>query len=114
MQFSQDHFECVEGQDEYARVFVERVKGSAGDVRCKWHTEDVSATGGVDFEPVEAGELVMLHSEVKKELLIKITNDESYEKSENFRVVLTDVQGAKFSADTDGGEEKCVCYVRWD
>jgi solute carrier family 8 (sodium/calcium exchanger) len=111
VQFSQDHFGCVEGQDEYARVFVERVKGSAGDVRCKWHTEDVSATGGVDFEPVEAGELVMLHSEVKKELLIKITNDESYEKSEKFRVVLTDVQGARFSADTDGGEEKCICYV---
>jgi solute carrier family 8 (sodium/calcium exchanger) len=111
LQFTKDDFQVTEGVQDHAVVFVERINGSSGEVSCKYYTEDRTAHAEVDYEATE-GELLFAHSETKKEIRIKIFDDEAYEKSETFRVHLTDATGgATFTENTDGGKEKAVCEV---
>jgi solute carrier family 8 (sodium/calcium exchanger) len=111
LQFTNDDFEVTEGREEYATLYVERIQGSRGVVKCKFATVDKSAHGGVDYEATE-GELVFADSETKKEIKIKILDDEAYEKLETFRVILTDATGgAMFTENTDGGAEKAIAEV---
>jgi solute carrier family 8 (sodium/calcium exchanger) len=111
LQFTKDDFEVTEGREEYATLFVERIQGSRGVVKCKYATVDKTAHGGVDFVQTE-GELVFADSETKKEIKIKILDDEAYEKLETFRVELTDASGgAMFTENTDGGAEKAIAEV---
>jgi solute carrier family 8 (sodium/calcium exchanger) len=111
LQFTQDDYVCTEGQDEYATVWVERVNGSSGEVTCTYRTEDRTATMEKDYEAAE-GTLSFDHSETKKSIMIKVHDDEAYEKSEIFRVILENATGgATFTESTDGGKETAICEV---
>jgi solute carrier family 8 (sodium/calcium exchanger) len=111
LQFTQDDYVCTEGQDEFATVWVERVNGSSGEVTCTYRTEDRTATAEKDYEAVE-GTLSFDHSETKKPIMIKVHDDEAYEKSEKFRVILEKATGgAAFTESTDGGKETAICEV---
>ena len=45
--------------------------------------------------------------------MIKVHDDEAYEKSEIFRVILENATGgATFTESTDGGKETAICEAR--
>lgn len=74
----------------FARLVVER-KGGPLECKCSvhWETRDGTATAKDDYESGE-GDLVFLPGEDKKELKIKIHDDNAYEENEEFYVDLSD------------------------
>ena len=93
-------------------VVVVRVGGTTGAVSCKYATKNQKAVAGKDFEET-SGELEWPDGDAsKKEISIKIFDDDEFEKDEEFTVVLSDATGgASFSMDTDGGAETDITTV---
>ena len=91
---------------------VVREGGSSGEVRVKYRTEDLTATGGADYERA-SGELIFKEGECSQSVTITILNDESYEKDESFKIVLYDCSGgAALAADGDGRpQSQCSCHI---
>jgi solute carrier family 8 (sodium/calcium exchanger) len=111
LQFTRDEYIVTEGVDSCAKVMVERVHGSTGQISCKYKTEQESAKEGADYTDTH-GELTFLDSQTQKEIQIPISNDEAYEKKETFRVTIYDAEGgARFDENTTGGKESARCEV---
>jgi len=97
--------------DRIAVVTVVRKDGLAGRVTCKYNTKDGTAMAGADYEE-QSGELVFEKGVTKRQIQIEITDDGTYEKEEQFRIELTDVEGgATFS---HGDKEICVVRILSD
>jgi len=81
-----------------AQVKILRTKGSDGEITVKYKTVDGSAVGGDDFEPA-LGEVIFKNNECEKTINVKLIDDDSYEKSEQFTIELevigSPVNGAK-------------------
>jgi solute carrier family 8 (sodium/calcium exchanger) len=111
LQFSKDEFYCTEGKDKCVLCEVERVNGSAGEISCDYETKDGTAKAGEDYETT-TGTLTFKSGETKKVIKIKIIDDTAIEKTEKFRVYISNATGgAKFTESTDGGVESGLCEV---
>jgi len=100
-----------EMKDWPQKIIVSRKNGGTGEVTCQYKTEDASAIADVDYKPT-SGELRFGHGETQKAIDVVIKARGRYDKTEMFRIVLTDAGGgAKFDANTDGGEECCILSV---
>jgi len=94
--------------DRLAVVTVVRKDGLAGRVTCKFITKDGTAMAGADYTAQE-GELVFDKGVTKRQIQIEVTDDGTYEKEEQFRIELTDVDGGASFAH---GASKETCVVR--
>ncbi|KAF4104423.1 sodium/calcium exchanger 2b isoform X1 [Onychostoma macrolepis] len=76
-------------------VTVVRNSGARGTVIIPYHTEPGTAQGGgVDYEDTH-GELEFTNDQTTQTLLVRITDDEEYEKHENFFIVLEEPRWLK-------------------
>ncbi|XP_076137549.1 sodium/calcium exchanger 2b isoform X3 [Alosa pseudoharengus] len=85
-------------------VTVVRNSGARGTVILPYHTEAGSAKGdGVDYEDVR-GELEFVNDQTTQTIQVRITDDEEYEKHENFFIVLDEPRWLKrgISEDPEG------------
>jgi len=91
--------------DRLAVVTVVRKDGLAGRVACRYQTKDGTAMAGADYT-AQRGELVFEKGVTKRQIQIEITDDGTYEKEEQFRVELTDIEGGASFA--HGDREVCT------
>merc|ERR1711998_529522 len=110
--FEEQVYSCQES-DGFVAINVVRQHGSDGNVTVRYMTQDGSAIAGSDYEPA-IGELIFKNGETMKTIKVRLLDDETYEKSEQFSVELTienypscgaeyndfEVQGTKVSART--------------
>ncbi|XP_059369854.1 sodium/calcium exchanger 2-like isoform X1 [Carassius carassius] len=76
-------------------VTVVRNSGARGTVIIPYHTENGTAQGGgVDYEDAH-GELEFTNDQTTQTLQVRITDDEEYEKHENFFIVLEEPRWLK-------------------
>jgi len=68
-------------------VKVARASGARGAVKVPYHAVDGSAKAGRDYEIV-SGEIYFENNETEQFIKIRIVDDEEYEKSESFSLVL--------------------------
>ena len=92
-------------------VTVVRKDGLAGRVACRYQTKDGTAMAGADYT-AQRGELVFEKGVTKRQIQIEITDDGTYEKEEQFRVELTDIEGGASFA--HGDREVCIVTILSD
>lgn len=110
LEFKTEVIEVLE-TEQYAEIIVERHHGCSGVVSCSYYTEDGTAAGGVDFEAL-SGEVTFEHGETAKSILVKIADEQKYQRNDYFSVFIKDPKaGATFNTKTEGGEEFCRCAV---
>ena len=90
---------------------VVRKDGLAGRVACRYQTKDGTAMAGADYT-AQRGELVFEKGVTKRQIQIEITDDGTYEKEEQFRVELTDIEGGASFA--HGDREVCIVTILSD
>jgi Ca2+/Na+ antiporter len=95
-------------------VEVHRSKGTYGKVFCKYRTEDMTANEKFDYEPI-SGTLEFDHGEAIKTLTLKILPKVQGERTEQFRLIISDASDATghatFDDSVDGSEASCICTV---
>jgi len=77
--FDDSEAEIVESVGEFD-LEVKRISGARGKVAIPFNTEDGTAKEGAHYEAQE-GELIFVNEETSKTITLKITDEESYEKS---------------------------------
>ena len=91
---------------------VNRIRGHNGTITVAYRTKGQSATPGKDYISID-GTLTFKHGELSKDLVVKILQDDIYEKEETFTVHLSDpTDGVVFTDTTDGGKEEAICTVK--
>ncbi|XP_022594225.1 sodium/calcium exchanger 2-like [Seriola dumerili] len=75
-------------------VTVARNSGARGTVILPYHTESGTAKAGEDYEDAR-GELEFTNDQTTQTLLVRIIDDEEYEKHENFFIVLEEPRWLK-------------------
>ncbi|CAK0904531.1 unnamed protein product [Prorocentrum cordatum] len=92
-------------------VEVHRSSGSYGKVSCRYRTEDMTATEKIDYEPI-SGTLEFDHGEAVKTLKLQILPKIHRDKTEQFRLIISDATGkAKFDDSVDGSSTSCICTI---
>ncbi len=91
LQFSQADFVASE-QNGTALIVVNRVGGSAGEVRVTFRTSNGTATAVSDYEAVNQ-QLIFLDGEVSKGIEVTIVNDDRAEPDETVNLTLSDAVG---------------------
>jgi len=113
--FESDTISVYGGMEErITRVTVMRVNGSEGTVTCKYRMEKLSAVPGYDFDdPAEdEGVLEFPPGVTCAEIPFKVLRKQLGEHSDQFQIILEDVEGgAIFNPNSDGGEEQNVLTV---
>jgi len=98
-------------EDKALTILVKRKAGGSGRVTCKYRTEDDTAIANADYKPA-SGELVFKPGQTTASFDVMIHARGRYESTEQFRVIIEEVEGgAKFDKNTDGGSECCIMYV---
>lgn len=116
LQFEKDFVQWVEhhgdpDNSEFTCILkVLRKHGSKGDVSCKCTTEDDTAVAELDYERFDDA-LELKNGEMAKEISLAIKPRGRYDRTEQFRVLLSDPVGCRFSNETDGGADQCICTV---
>eukprot|EP00397_Hematodinium_sp_SG-2012_P003270 GEMP01003278.1.p1 GENE.GEMP01003278.1~~GEMP01003278.1.p1 ORF type:complete len:829 (+),score=107.15 GEMP01003278.1:321-2489(+) len=112
LSWDNDFKEVPEGlTDKVVSFTVQRKTGASGVVSCQYSTEAASALPTLDFEG-KTGTLEFAHAQTEATIDILIKARGRYEKSEEFRINLTNITGgALFDADTDGGADSCIMTV---
>jgi len=95
-------------EDQSVDIAVERVGGGTGVIGCSYSTKDDSAIAGADYEHIQ-GQVVFQSGQMLANIRVKIKAQGRYEKTELFRLYLTEpTGGATFDEETDGGKEACI------
>jgi len=94
---------------------VNRSRGVAGRITCRYHTVDGKAVAGKDYQKLE-GTLVFEHGEAHKTVQVPIKlssgGHHKIEADESFRLVLDEAtDGAAFDKATDGGALSAICDI---
>jgi len=89
---------------------VERRNGSTGKIGCKYYMEEGTAIDGLDFES-RSGEIELEAGHLVGFIPVIIKARGRYDRSEMFRVVLTEPVNTKFPASCDGGPTTCILSV---
>ncbi|CAL8352407.1 unnamed protein product [Lota lota] len=84
-------------------VTVVRNSGARGTVILPYHTEAGSAKDGEDYEDAR-GELEFNNDQTAQTILLRIIDDEEYEKHENFFIVLEEPRWLKRGISDDDGQ----------
>jgi hypothetical protein len=74
-----------------AVVTVVRTNGLSGKVSCNFETVDGTAVAASDFV-AQSGELVFEPGVTQRQIQVEIVDDGAYEKDEDFRLEISDVQ----------------------
>jgi solute carrier family 8 (sodium/calcium exchanger) len=95
--FKDEDTHCTaQESDGTAHIFVSRFKGRSGTVTVDYTTENISAVGGdtdtCDYKKTE-GTLTFNAEEMRHEIIIPLYDHKKYDKSETFKVVLSNVKG---------------------
>lgn len=111
--FEKDQFNVTESKDDHIiKLVVERRMGGTGVIGCSYYTVDESAVEGHDYVKSQ-GLLTFASGQMCAEVDIGIKALGRYERTESFRVELTDpTGGAKL-----GGEAKdgiCTVFIEAD
>jgi len=111
LRFKVEELEFEEGREEKTlEVEVERINGGSGTVSCKYHTENMGAVAGVDYEAA-SGRIEFEPSIQSITIPIKISATGRYVAKAAFNLVLSDPVLASFDKETDGGAEACICHI---
>jgi solute carrier family 8 (sodium/calcium exchanger) len=86
--FAQSLINVVEGDDEHAVLEVQRTGCLDGTLSVHYATRDGTAKAGSDFDALE-GDLVFAPNEVRKEIRVRIIDDDEIEDDEEFYVALS-------------------------
>mmetsp|Transcript_114708 Transcript_114708/g.319473 ORF Transcript_114708/g.319473 Transcript_114708/m.319473 type:complete len:825 (+) Transcript_114708:95-2569(+) len=98
-------------QDFNLDVIVQRSGGSTGKVSCSYMTEDGTAIADADYTAAQ-GDLEFEHGQMTATIKLTIKASGRYERSENFRIILSDPKGgARFDPKTDGGADTTILTV---
>eukprot|EP00930_Biecheleria_cincta_P071673 TRINITY_DN5913_c0_g1_i1.p1 TRINITY_DN5913_c0_g1~~TRINITY_DN5913_c0_g1_i1.p1 ORF type:complete len:830 (+),score=146.98 TRINITY_DN5913_c0_g1_i1:133-2622(+) len=98
-------------KDEDIIIKVIRKNGSAGKIGCSYSTEDGTAAAGVDYEET-SGTLEFLEGEMEKTISVTIKATGRYDRTEMFRVILSEPQApGKFDEKADGAPDMCILTV---
>eukprot|EP00405_Crypthecodinium_cohnii_P050065 CAMPEP_0206604860 /NCGR_PEP_ID=MMETSP0325_2-20121206/49863_1 /ASSEMBLY_ACC=CAM_ASM_000347 /TAXON_ID=2866 /ORGANISM="Crypthecodinium cohnii, Strain Seligo" /LENGTH=831 /DNA_ID=CAMNT_0054119877 /DNA_START=109 /DNA_END=2604 /DNA_ORIENTATION=- len=96
--------------DVEVTVRVKRIGGTTGPVSCQVHSEDGNAIAGSDYKAVDQV-LEFDDGQYEAKFKVEILANGRYERTEEFRLVLTDPKGTSFDRTTDGGNESCILTV---
>lgn len=96
----------------FAEVKVLRANGADGEVLVRYKTIDGSAIAGDDYEPA-MGELIFKNQENEKLIKVKLIDDGSFEKSENFTIELS-VPGSPANGAKMGENKQVVVTILGD
>jgi solute carrier family 8 (sodium/calcium exchanger) len=88
-------------------VKINRASGARGCVKVPFHAVDGSAKAGKDYEMV-SGEVFFENDETEQFVKIRIVDDEEYEKSENFSLVLDEPVLVKKGSGKKGSDSAVV------
>eukprot|EP00746_Dinoflagellata_sp_MGD_P005561 gnl/MRDRNA2_/MRDRNA2_110787_c0_seq1.p1 gnl/MRDRNA2_/MRDRNA2_110787_c0~~gnl/MRDRNA2_/MRDRNA2_110787_c0_seq1.p1 ORF type:complete len:929 (-),score=162.28 gnl/MRDRNA2_/MRDRNA2_110787_c0_seq1:115-2901(-) len=94
MQFTTSTFFCTEGEDKDMVIDVMRIGEESTTVSCQYHTEDLSAKAGHKYEAT-SGEIQFLPGEYHKSIKIPILDDDNWDSTLEFLVVLTKPVGGQ-------------------
>mmetsp|Transcript_66638 Transcript_66638/g.104157 ORF Transcript_66638/g.104157 Transcript_66638/m.104157 type:complete len:986 (+) Transcript_66638:60-3017(+) len=86
--------------DTVEQVTVTRFNGSEGELRCRYATEPDTAQPNYDYTHVE-DELIFAPGVMSREISINIHKKNSWEVSDRFYVVLSNVDGCDSAVDED-------------
>lgn len=99
------------GADQEVEIVIQRKNGCTGKVTCRYTTEDDTAKSPDDYDELD-GILELYPNETATSIKVNIKNRGRYDRTDRFRVILTDVTGgAKFDPETDGGADSCIVTV---
>lgn len=84
-------------------IKVVRSSGARGTVRVPYHTTDGSAKKGRDFDTTDT-EVIFHNDETEKAILLKIFDDEEYEKNETFQIHLDEPSIVRRGSENDDDE----------
>jgi len=88
LSFAQSQYECMEN-DGHIDVIVNRTGATKSTCWVEYETEDVTATGGEDYEMPDSGARIMFEpGETSKNIRIVIIDDDEPETDETFLVKL--------------------------
>lgn len=112
MCFEQDCLRIPDpAKDEVINIKVLRKNGSAGKIGCDFATDDGTAIAGVDYEEA-SGTLEFLEGEMEKTVAVLVRAKGRYDRTEMFRVILTEPQApGKFDEKADGAPDMCILTV---
>lgn len=82
-----------------ARIVLNRIGGSTGDVSVSWHTETDTAVAGLHFEP-SSGTTVFANGETSRVIEVPVIDNAVYTGDVEFRIVLTNPNGTAISGPT--------------
>lgn len=103
IEFNEEH------EDHEEQILVERYGGARGKIGCQYATDAMKATEGVDFEATK-GYLELADGQTSTTIPIMIKG-RSRNAAATFNLVLKEPTDTKFDAQTDGGEETCICHI---
>ncbi|XP_065944962.1 sodium/calcium exchanger 3 isoform X2 [Magallana gigas] len=84
-------------------IKVVRSSGARGTVRVPYYTTDGSAKKGRDFDTTDT-EVIFHNDETEKAILLKIFDDEEYEKNETFQIHLDEPSIVRRGSENDDDE----------
>jgi len=110
--FEQEQLFFQESSEEFSvSLIVRREHGCSGKSAVSYRTEDATAFADHDYKPVQ-GLLEFEHGQVEGKIDIVLLPKGRYERTENFRVYLSDpTNGAKLNAKADGGTDSNICTI---
>lgn len=90
---------------------VVRKNGSTGKIGCSYATEDGNAVAGIDYDTT-SGTLEFQEGEMEKTVDVVIKAKGRYDRTEMFRVILTEPHApGKFCEKCDGAPDMCILTV---
>jgi ABC-type multidrug transport system fused ATPase/permease subunit len=93
IQFSCAVYYCTESEEKMALEIV-RLGDSSREATCDWETRESSAKAGVKYEPT-GGHMIFEPGESRKELVVNLLDDDAWDATLEFGVVITGVTGAQ-------------------
>eukprot|EP00931_Biecheleriopsis_adriatica_P060855 TRINITY_DN36558_c0_g2_i1.p1 TRINITY_DN36558_c0_g2~~TRINITY_DN36558_c0_g2_i1.p1 ORF type:complete len:1095 (+),score=226.46 TRINITY_DN36558_c0_g2_i1:175-3459(+) len=92
------------------QCMVERLDGCSGRARCSYRTMRLTSVPGFDYEEAE-GELEFPPGVTERFVDLQILPKRKDEVSDQFMLLLEEVEGAHFDPTTDGGEDSQVLTI---
>ena len=111
IRFEDENLTTVEEfQEKILDVPVIRRDGAAGKVTCEWRTEDNTAKASTHYLAGK-GILEFEHGQMVTTIPLTVLPAGRCQLRSSVRIVISNITGAKFDPNTEGGREFCVANV---
>jgi len=97
-------------ENQTIQVMVQRTDGCHGNASCSYHTEKLTAVPGFDFTEV-TGKIEFEHGITEAFIEIEILPKSRTENQDEFLLIMTEVEGAEFNVDSDGGADSEILTI---